>query len=53
MKSLAELQAIKDRMKSKIVLREGAGEIRVVKTLLVKSYPYITANSFCPLKAAA
>jgi NADP-reducing hydrogenase subunit HndB len=30
MKSLAELQAIKDRMKSKIVLREGAGEIRVV-----------------------
>ena len=30
MKSLAELQAIKDRMKSKIVLREGLGEIRVV-----------------------
>ena len=30
MKSLAELQAIKDRMKSKIVLREGAGDIRVV-----------------------
>ena len=30
MKSLAELQAIKDRMKSKIVLREGTGEIRVV-----------------------
>ena len=30
MKSLAELQAIKERMKSKIVLREGAGEIRVV-----------------------
>ena len=30
MKSLAELQAIKDRMRSKIVLREGTGEIRVV-----------------------
>ena len=30
MKSLAELQAIKDKMKSKIVLREGTGEIRVV-----------------------
>lgn len=30
MKSLAELQAIKDKMKSKIVLREGSGDIRVV-----------------------
>ena len=30
MKSLAELQAIKDRMRSKVILREGAGEIRVV-----------------------
>ena len=30
MKSLAELKAIKDRMKDKIVLREGAGDIRVV-----------------------
>ncbi len=30
MKSLAELQAIKERMKNKIVLREGTGEIRVV-----------------------
>ena len=30
MKSLAELQAIKDKMKSKIVLREGTGDIRVV-----------------------
>ncbi|MBQ8321884.1 MAG: (2Fe-2S) ferredoxin domain-containing protein [Clostridia bacterium] len=30
MKSLAELQAIKEKMKSKIVLREGSGEIRVV-----------------------
>ncbi len=30
MKSLAELQAIKERMKNKIVLREGSGEIRVV-----------------------
>lgn len=30
MKSLAELQAIKDRMKSKVILREGSGEIRVV-----------------------
>ncbi len=30
MKSLAELQAIKEKMKSKIVLREGAGETRVV-----------------------
>ncbi|MBQ8944890.1 MAG: (2Fe-2S) ferredoxin domain-containing protein [Clostridia bacterium] len=30
MKSLAELQAIKDKMKNKVVLREGTGEIRVV-----------------------
>ena len=30
MKSLAELQAIKDRMKDKVVLREGTGEVRVV-----------------------
>ena len=30
MKSLAELQAIKDRMKDKIVLREGSNDIRVV-----------------------
>ena len=30
MKSLAELQAIKDRMKDKVVLREGSGEIRIV-----------------------
>ncbi len=30
MKSLAELQAIKDRMRSKVILREGSGEVRVV-----------------------
>ena len=30
MKSLAELQAIKDKMKSKVVLREGVDGIRVV-----------------------
>ena len=30
MKSLAELQAIKERMKDKIVLREGASDVRVV-----------------------
>ena len=30
MKSLAELQAIKDRMKSKVIIREGSGEVRVV-----------------------
>ncbi len=30
MKSLAELKAIKDRMKDKVVLREGCGEVRVV-----------------------
>ena len=30
MKSLAELQAIKDKMKDKIVLREGTNEVRVV-----------------------
>ncbi len=30
MKSLAELQAIKDRMKDKVILREGAEGIRVV-----------------------
>ncbi len=30
MKSLAELQAIKDKMKDKVVLREGTNEVRVV-----------------------
>ena len=30
MKSLAELQAIKDKMKDKVVLREGTSNIRVV-----------------------
>ncbi len=30
MKSLAELAAIKERMKGKVVIREGSGEIRVV-----------------------
>lgn len=30
MKSLAELQAIKDKMKGKVILREGAGDVRVV-----------------------
>ncbi len=30
MKTLAELQAIKDKMKDKVVLREGCDDIRVV-----------------------
>ena len=30
MKSLAELQAIKDKMKNKVIIREGSGDIRVV-----------------------
>ena len=30
MKSLAELLAIKERMQSKVVLREGTGDVRVV-----------------------
>ena len=30
MKSLAELQAIKERMQSKVNLREGTGDVRVV-----------------------
>ena len=30
MKSLAELQAIKEKMQSKVVLREGSGDKRVV-----------------------
>lgn len=30
MKSLAELQAIRDKMKNKVVLREGSNDIRVV-----------------------
>ena len=30
MKSLAELQAIKDRMKDKVVIREGSNAVRVV-----------------------
>lgn len=30
MKSLAELQAIKDKMKNKVILREGTNDVRVV-----------------------
>ena len=30
MKSLAELKAIKDRVKNTVVLREGSGDVRVV-----------------------
>ena len=30
MKSLAELKAIKDRVKNNVVLREGSGDVRVV-----------------------
>ena len=30
MKSLAELQAIREKMQNKVVLREGSGQIRVV-----------------------
>ena len=30
MKSLAELQAIREQMKDKVILREGSGDIRVV-----------------------
>ena len=30
MKSLAELQAIREKMKDKVVLREGSGDVRVV-----------------------
>ena len=30
MKSLAELQAIKEKMQNKVVLREGSNEVRVV-----------------------
>ncbi len=30
MKSLAELQAIKDKMKNKVILREGVNDVRVV-----------------------
>ena len=30
MKSLAELAAIKEQMKNKVVLREGSGDVRVV-----------------------
>ena len=30
MKSLAELQAIRDKMQSKVVMREGSGDVRVV-----------------------
>ena len=30
MKSLAELQAIRDRMKDKVILREGVNQVRVV-----------------------
>ena len=30
MKSLAELQAIKEKMKDKVILREGANDVRVV-----------------------
>ncbi len=30
MKSLAELQAIRDKMQGKVIMREGSGDIRVV-----------------------
>ena len=30
MKSLAELQAIREKMKDKVILREGSGDVRVV-----------------------
>ena len=30
MKSLAELQAIRDKMKNKVVIREGSSDVRVV-----------------------
>ena len=30
MKSLAELQALRDKMKSKVVIREGSSDVRVV-----------------------
>lgn len=30
MKSLAELAAIRDRMKDKMILREGTGETRII-----------------------
>ena len=30
MKSLAELQAIKDKMKNKVIIREGVNDVRVV-----------------------
>ena len=30
MKSLAELKAIKDRVKNSVILREGSGDVRVV-----------------------
>ena len=30
MKSLAELAAIREKMQSKVILREGSGDIRVV-----------------------
>ncbi len=30
MKSLAELQAIRDKMKNKVIIREGSSDIRVV-----------------------
>ena len=30
MKSLADLQAIKDKMKNKVIIREGSNEVRVV-----------------------
>lgn len=30
MKSLAELQAIKDKMKDKVIIREGVNDVRVV-----------------------
>lgn len=33
MKSVAELHAIKDKMKNEVVLREGAGDIRVVVSM--------------------
>ena len=41
MKSLAELQAIKEKMKNKVVLREGTNEIRVVVGMATCARPVL------------
>ena len=49
MKSLAELAAIRERMKDKMVLREGSGDIRVMVGMATWALPPGHAPCLPPL----